>query len=83
MPIFEYRCGDCRNQFELLVLKTSGPPRCPACGKRNLERLLSLPAVSSEQTKQRASRSQKARNKSVRRDHAEAEAARIRAHDDE
>jgi len=83
MPIFEYRCADCGNEFEELVLKASKPPRCPACGKGDLEKLLSLPAVRSDQTKKRASRSQRARNKSIRRDHDEAEAARIRAHDDD
>jgi len=83
MPIFEYRCDACGHEFEELVLNTSAPPRCPKCGKGKLEKLFSLPAVSSDQTKQRASRSQRARNKSIRRDHDEAEAARIRAHDDD
>ena len=83
MPIFEYRCDDCGHEFEELVLKTSGPSRCPKCGKKKLQKLLSSPAVSSDHTKRRASRAQRARNKSIRRDHDEAEAARIRAHDDE
>jgi putative FmdB family regulatory protein len=83
MPIFEYRCSDCGNELELLVLKTSVPVRCPSCGGERMERLLSLPAVSSDQTKQRASRDIRARNRTTRRDQAEAEAARIRAHDDE
>ena len=83
MPIFEYRCGDCGNEFELLVLKTSGPPRCPECGKQKLEKLLSLPSVRSDHTRKRASADQRARNARIRRDHGEAEAARIRAHDDD
>jgi putative FmdB family regulatory protein len=83
MPIFEYRCSDCGHELELLVLKTSGPSRCPSCGGEKLERLLSLPAVGSEQSRQRASRDLRARNRTTRRDQAEAEAARIRAHDDE
>ncbi len=83
MPIFEYRCGDCGHEFEELVLESSGPARCPKCGKKKLAKLLSLPAVSSDQTRKRASRSQRARNNAIRRDHAEAEAARIRAHDDD
>jgi putative FmdB family regulatory protein len=83
VPIFEYRCGDCGHEFELLVLKTSGAARCPDCGSANVDKLLSLPAVSSDQTKKRASKAQRARNAATRRDHAEAEAARIRAHDDE
>jgi putative FmdB family regulatory protein len=83
MPIFEYRCGDCGHEFELLVLKGHGSPRCPECESAKLEKRLSLPAVSSDQTKKRASKAQRARNAATRRDHAEAEAARIRAHDDE
>jgi putative FmdB family regulatory protein len=82
MPIFEYRC-ECGHEFELLVLKGQGAPRCPACGGKRLEKLLSLPRVSSDQTKKRASRAQRARNASTRRDQAEAEAARMRAHDDD
>jgi putative FmdB family regulatory protein len=83
MPIFEYRCSDCGHELELLVLKTSLPGRCPSCDGEKLERLLSLPAVRSEQSGQRASRDLRARNRTTRRDQAEAEAARIRAHDDE
>ena len=83
MPIFEYRCSDCEHEFELLVLGASSPGRCPSCGGEQLERLLSLPAVGSEQTRQRASRDIRERNRTTRRDQAEAEAARIRAHDDD
>jgi len=83
MPIFEYRCGDCAHEFELLVLKGSGPARCPACNGEKVEKLLSLPRVSSDQTKKRASRDLRSRNATTRKDHAEAEAARIRAHDDD
>ena len=83
MPIFEYRCMDCGGEFEQLVLKTSAPPRCPGCGRASLEKLVSRAAVRSEQTKQRASRDMRSRNRTTRRDHDEAEAARIRAHDDE
>ena len=54
-----------------------------AVGGKEVEKLLSLPAVSSEQTKQRASRDLRVRNETTRRDQGEAEAARIRAHDDE
>ena len=83
MPLFEYRCTDCEHEFELLVRERDDAPRCPACEGAKVEKLVSLPRVSSEHTKQRASRAQRARNAATRRDHAEAEAARIRAHDDE
>jgi putative FmdB family regulatory protein len=48
MPIYEYRCGQCANEFELLVLRTSPVPACPACASQQLEQLLSGFAVSSE-----------------------------------
>ncbi len=44
MPLFEYRCTDCQDLFELLV-RPSEQPECPACGQANLEKLLSAPAT--------------------------------------
>ena len=58
MPIFDYRCRSCSEQFELLVLKGT-VAQCPACGGRDLEQLLSGFAVSSDGIRQanaRASR---------------------------
>ncbi len=48
MPIYEYRCSRCNNEFELLVLKTSPSPACPSCESPDIEQLLSGFAVSSE-----------------------------------
>lgn len=52
MPIYEYRCADCAHEFELLVLRTSPVPACPACSSQSLEQLLSGFAVDSEGTRQ-------------------------------
>jgi putative FmdB family regulatory protein len=52
MPIYEYRCSRCANDFELLVLRTSPAPACPSCGSPDIEQLLSGFAVSSEGTRQ-------------------------------
>jgi putative FmdB family regulatory protein len=49
MPIFEYRCESCGHEFETLVLKGT-VPACPACKSETLEKLLSIPAVKSENT---------------------------------
>ena len=49
MPIFEYRCEGCGQEFETLVLKGT-VPACPVCKGEALERLLSVPAVKSENT---------------------------------
>ena len=80
MPIFEYRCVGCGHGFEQLVLKTSGPPACPACGSTDLEKLLSRPSVSSDQTRSRASRDIRARNRATRKDQDVAEVRRMEAH---
>jgi putative FmdB family regulatory protein len=47
MPIYEYQCRQCAQQFELLVLKTT-VVECPSCQGRDLDQLLSGFAVSSD-----------------------------------
>jgi putative FmdB family regulatory protein len=46
MPLFEYRCRDCGQQFEKLT-RTGDTPNCPDCRGTNLEKLLSVFAVGS------------------------------------
>jgi len=43
MPIYEYRCPQCRGRFSLLVRRPGEDvtPRCPRCGNTAVERLLS------------------------------------------
>jgi putative FmdB family regulatory protein len=43
MPIYEYRCGDCRRKVTVLTLRVSETvdPVCEHCGGRNLSRLMS------------------------------------------
>lgn len=40
MPVFEYLCGKCKSEFELLV-RGSEEIRCPACGSNRLKKLVS------------------------------------------
>jgi putative FmdB family regulatory protein len=40
MPIFEYLCGKCGNEFELLIFGNDEPV-CPACGEKNPEKKMS------------------------------------------
>lgn len=81
MPIYEYECRRCGQQFELLVLKST-VAECPGCQSRELDQLLSEFAVSSETTRQ--SNLQAARRKlatsSNYRDQKIAEAEEIREH---
>ncbi len=46
MPIFEYRCRDCGTQFEKFVRAASEKVICEQCESPELERLLSVFAVS-------------------------------------
>src|SRR4029453_18976535 len=41
MPIYEFRCGECRKKFEKIVLLGNVPKsaECPKCGKKGAERL--------------------------------------------
>lgn len=43
MPIYEYRCNDCRQKISLLVrgFSDKSEPVCTSCGSRNLTRLFS------------------------------------------
>lgn len=42
MPIYEYRCGACGQEHEVLQKVSERPlTKCPACGKPALKKLLS------------------------------------------
>jgi putative FmdB family regulatory protein len=44
MPIYEFYCPDCNTLFNFLsrTVNTAGRPPCPRCGKKKLQRRLSL-----------------------------------------
>jgi putative FmdB family regulatory protein len=44
VPIYEYACCACHQEFELLV-RGQQQPECPKCGSQELEKLLSVPAA--------------------------------------
>jgi len=46
MPIYEYLCRDCGQEFELLV-RGQETPVCPSCGHTRLTRHWSVPAAHS------------------------------------
>jgi putative FmdB family regulatory protein len=45
MPLFEYECRGCGRQFEFLT-REGQSPGCPSCQSVNLQKLLSVFAVS-------------------------------------
>lgn len=46
MPIYEYACRDCDNEFELIV-NASTQPACPECRSTDLEKQFSVFAAGS------------------------------------
>jgi len=49
MPIYEYKCDACGEQFERIVFASDAdePVECPSCGKKKTKRLLSSFSCSS------------------------------------
>jgi putative FmdB family regulatory protein len=41
MPIFEYACNACGNNFEKLVRQSDAAPECPSCHGHSLTKKLS------------------------------------------
>lgn len=43
MPLFEFRCDECRHRFQALVGVVAGaePPACPGCGSARLSKMIS------------------------------------------
>ena len=72
MPLFDFRCNSCGNEFEGLVRRET-LPACPKCSSHDLERMLSLPAVQSETTRAKAMRAAKQRDQrqGAEREHAQ------------
>ena len=46
MPFYEYECQSCKFYTEVMQ-KISDPPlvKCPSCGKRTMQKLMSAPEV--------------------------------------
>ena len=72
MPLYEYECRSCGHRFEALV-RNDAPPPCPECRGRDLERLLSMFAVSSETTRGQALKDGRRRSASVKREKDQAQ----------
>ena len=79
MPLYEFECLDCGQQFEALV-RDSTLPVCPGCQGTHLERLLSLFSVSSESTRQSNLKTARRENAKGARDKAIAEHEEIHHH---
>ncbi len=41
MPIFNYRCSDCGEEFEVLAKQNDNEVKCSSCGKKNVKKVYS------------------------------------------
>ena len=80
MPLYDFKCLDCGEQFEALVLKNQ--PSCPACQGHRLEQLISMFSVDSASIRQSNINSARKANVKVARDKAVADREAIEHHDD-
>jgi len=80
MPLYEYRCRHCGQQFEVLI-RDATAPSCRACGSDALERLSSLFGVATEASRQSSIQKARKEGQKIRRDKAVAEREAIEHHD--
>lgn len=84
MPIFEYKCQSCGHQFEKIVRHGEEPGACPECSAAELEKLLSIPGISTAKSRHVTHGEARRRAMATKKekDHAQAEYERnyIRDH---
>ena len=83
MPIYEYICKACKNEFEALVRPGDDSPGCPSCKARDIERLLSTFALSYAEKTQAAARDSRKRQIAARKDALIADEEYRQKHDKE
>ncbi|MEP6963182.1 MAG: zinc ribbon domain-containing protein [Acidobacteriota bacterium] len=80
MPIYDYKCLDCNETFEALILKNSPQTVCPGCQSTKLEQLISMFKVDSAGTRELSSVSIKKKNADTRKEYNAAQIAHEREH---
>lgn len=80
MPLYEFACRACGEQFEALVRSGERPAACPTCGSADFERLLSSFGVKTDAASKSAFAKAKEANNKINRDKAVAERERAESH---
>ena len=82
MPLYEYKCRGCGQNFEALVRPSdTEAPACPSCKSQDLERLLSLFAASSDGTRSLALKDGRQRGKKLKQEKDQAHLEYLKHHD--
>ncbi len=81
MPIFDFRCKACKQEFETLV-RGGSSVACPECGGAELEKLLSLPAIKTEHSHGMAMQAAQRRDKAAGKDRMHEQRKYELSHDD-
>jgi len=82
MPLYEFVCHACSDQFESLVKAGERPATCPTCGSDNFERLLSSFGVKTDATSRCAFNKAREAQSKVNREKSTAEREHADGHDD-
>jgi putative FmdB family regulatory protein len=80
VPIYDFKCQDCGELFEALVLKSQ--PACPTCQSQKLEQQISSFSVDTASIRQSNISSARKANSKMARDKAIADREAILHHDD-
>jgi putative FmdB family regulatory protein len=81
VPIFEYKCRGCGQEFETLV-RAQETPACPSCHGEDLEKIISGVAVKSDATHALALKAARRRDKKLGAEQARAQREYELSHND-
>jgi putative FmdB family regulatory protein len=82
VPLFDFRCKQCGNEFEALI-RSGDTPTCPACQSTDLDRQLPTFALSTEERRSAAVKHERKRQIAGRKDALIAEEEYRQKHDKE